>query len=311
MQKKNARKLLKSVTPSGHSHIVPRSPNHTYYTDMSKTKRMDRSHSSNLFTTQSSNFSSTLYSTLSRSRTLKGMTQQSYSGLTNVRKGSTLVWDQETKQLKLYQHGTKSTPKIAKVDPDEEENSILLPNTDDLDILKASLEKAKQKLIPGICNSKGGKVMILMESGAVYQGGWTQNKQEGYGVCLYPDGRLYKGNWRGGLFSGRGLLKYPEGDVLEANFVGGMAQLGNQVRVTMRNGEQYSGEWRGEKRNGSGRYTYKNGDLYEGQWRNDKRSGKGTLTFKNGRVYRGEFLDDKPNGQGAYSIGNTVYETIA
>ena len=78
----------------------------------------------------------------------------------------------------------------------------------------------------------------------------------------------------------------------------------------MRNGEQYTGEWRGEKRNGRGRYIYQNGDMYEGDWRNDKRSGKGTLTFKNGRIYRGEFLDDKPNGQGAYSIGNTVYETI-
>ena len=105
------------MTPSPNTPIVRRNPHDTYYGE-SKKKAFDWSLSSNLFSTQSTNFSSTFYGTLSRSRTQKGMTQQSYSGLTNVRKGSTLVWDKEAKLLRLFQHGRKSVPKISRIEPE-------------------------------------------------------------------------------------------------------------------------------------------------------------------------------------------------
>ena len=37
-----------------------------------------------------------------------------------------------------------------------------------------------------------------------------------------------------------------------------------------KNGDEYSGEWKNNQKDGTGVYRFKNGDLYEGEFKNGK-----------------------------------------
>lgn len=58
------------------------------------------------------------------------------------------------------------------------------------------------------------------------------------------------------------------------------------------------GEYRDDRRHGSGVYTWASGDKYDGNWDNGKMSGHGTKTMANGDVYSGMWLSDKAHGWG-------------
>lgn len=45
------------------------------------------------------------------------------------------------------------------------------------------------------------------------------------------------------------------------------------------------GDWKYNKRNGTGTFTWPNGDVYIGDWKDDKRTGKGKQTWPNGDIY--------------------------
>ena len=52
--------------------------------------------------------------------------------------------------------------------------------------------------------------------------------------------------------------------------------------------------------------SYSNGDKYYGEWKNDKRSGTGECRFGNNNVFFGSWKDNKMTGFGemVYSNGN-------
>lgn len=60
----------------------------------------------------------------------------------------------------------------------------------------------------------------------------------------------------------------------------------------------YVGEFRENRRNGTGTLTVPSGDRYVGEFLNDTKHGIGTLTVSDGARYVGEFRSDKRNGQG-------------
>lgn len=49
-----------------------------------------------------------------------------------------------------------------------------------------------------------------------------------------------------------------------------------------RNGDQYSGEYFGDKVHGFGVYHFANGHCYEGSWHEGRKQGYGLYTFRNG-----------------------------
>eukprot|EP00041_Stephanoeca_diplocostata_P005849 m.69610 g.69610 ORF g.69610 m.69610 type:complete len:234 (+) comp16035_c0_seq1:150-851(+) len=101
------------------------------------------------------------------------------------------------------------------------------------------------------------------------------------------------------------------------------------------NGEKYTGEWRGDKREGKGTCV-KKGRIYEGDWengkrqgygiksvprngeqcieytggwKNDKKEGYGTNYYANGQVYEGEFFDGLRSGWGRMTYNDgSIYE---
>lgn len=86
-----------------------------------------------------------------------------------------------------------------------------------------------------------------------------------------------------------------------------VGQLSNGLRhgsgVWTSDSEQYSGQWRGDQRDGQGRQTWQDGRVYEGQFRNGKFHGMGRMEWHmpNGlMVYEGQYVDDLKDGNGRY-----------
>ena len=53
------------------------------------------------------------------------------------------------------------------------------------------------------------------------------------------------------------------------------------------NGDQYTGEWENNKKNGKGTQVWKKtGAIYDGDWKGDQRCGFGTLSYPNNEVFR-------------------------
>lgn len=68
-------------------------------------------------------------------------------------------------------------------------------------------------------------------------------------------------------------------------------------------GSQYTGQWRGGKRNGFGVYTSARGEIYEGKWVNDQRCGRGVWSSQlTNEKYEGNWERHLPNG-----VGRRVY----
>eukprot|EP00920_Eleutheroschizon_duboscqi_P028566 GHVT01069602.1.p1 GENE.GHVT01069602.1~~GHVT01069602.1.p1 ORF type:complete len:367 (-),score=22.28 GHVT01069602.1:394-1494(-) len=67
---------------------------------------------------------------------------------------------------------------------------------------------------------------------------------------------------------------------------------------TFTTGATYSGEWRGNKRDGYGRMTWPEGATYEGQWANTKANGCGQFSSEAGDVLTGEFKNNVAHGRG-------------
>jgi len=57
-------------------------------------------------------------------------------------------------------------------------------------------------------------------------------------------------------------------------------------------GSVYEGDWKDDKRHGTGKYTSSLG-TYEGEWSHDQRNGKGIMRYANGDVYEGSWSADR------------------
>ena len=69
--------------------------------------------------------------------------------------------------------------------------------------------------------------------------------------------------------------------------------------------QQYSGDWKENKKHGYGIKIYDNKDKYEGYWENDLRNGKGTYWLcigknKYRKLYTGDWKNNQKEGQGIY-----------
>lgn len=79
---------------------------------------------------------------------------------------------------------------------------------------------------------------------------------------------------------------------------------GQRNTVYFVNGDQYTGEWKDNKKSGKGTYTWKKkGAIYDGDWLDDVRNGYGTYSLPSPaggyrKVYSGGWKDDKRQGYG-------------
>lgn len=78
-----------------------------------------------------------------------------------------------------------------------------------------------------------------------------------------------------------------------------------------KNGAEYDGEYKQNKKHGRGKYTFSDGhQFYNGEWKHNKRHGHGIRLYKNGDIYEGSFVNNMREGQGTIMIRETgvVYQ---
>ena len=150
--------------------------------------------------------------------------------------------------------------------------------------------------ISGDCvNGKGTLVEETERGLRTYRGDFIDGKFHGFGRLTFEKaGETYKGRFMLGKKWGRGTLWDKQGNI-------------------------YIGEWRNDRRNGTGlqafnvtdwqedRYTEnwlkENTENYYGEFKNDVFFGDGTYRWEDGTKYIGEWAANKKHGRGYFDHG--------
>ena len=115
----------------------------------------------------------------------------------------------------------------------------------------------------GIRNGQG---QMVYPNGDVYKGSYKNGERSGPGLCKFGQtGALYKGEWRDDKPHGNGLLFTLPNEIIEARFDGFKIADG-QVKILTSNNEFYEGNFKANRRHGTGIHYYANGDNYDGDW---------------------------------------------
>lgn len=142
-----------------------------------------------------------------------------------------------------------------------------------------------------------GPIIISIEGGFRYEGGWKIDHKEGYGVETLPDGRRYEGDWRNGQKDGHGTMVWPSGNRYVGEWREGR-ETGTGI-LTYYTGQKYEGDFVNGIPNGHGKQTDPDGSVAEGEWRNGKLNGHGSIVASKSR-YEGEFHNGKSDGMGTF-----------
>ena len=148
-------------------------------------------------------------------------------------------------------------------------------------------------------------------SGNIYEGEFSNNLRNGYGIFTFVNGDKYDGNWCSDLKHGSGVFFFKNGDSIRGTWANDKLLKGtwttkNRVysgefedglehgkgKAIMENGESKNGTWR----KGSmikGEEKYRKGDIYVGEFEGDFRHGNGKFTFANGETREGTWVRDE------------------
>ena len=69
---------------------------------------------------------------------------------------------------------------------------------------------------------------------------------------------------------------------------------------TFKTGSVYTGEWKGNLRDGKGQQVWTDQAMYNGEWKDDHANGQGKFYHTNGEIYDGAWKNDKANGFGEF-----------
>jgi hypothetical protein len=126
-------------------------------------------------------------------------------------------------------------------------------------------------------SAQAGEGPVEME----YEGAWVEGRRSGAGKGRYSDGSVYKGAWARDLPGGKGQATYTHAGVsvtVSGEWEAGVLRRGSEARGE----ENYSGEFQGRLRHGYGTVSFKDGSEYEGFWRFDRRNGQGEGSWTRG-----------------------------
>lgn len=122
-----------------------------------------------------------------------------------------------------------------------------------------------------------------MGSQCHYEGDLLRQEPSGYGTCVYRSGLMYEGGWHQGREHGWGVLSDAHDATL---YVPAWSQCPRHACVTVGIGVllrcRYEGEFADGKLSGVGVYYFPNGDIYEGEWRDSAFHGVGKFTRAGG-----------------------------
>jgi hypothetical protein len=182
--------------------------------------------------------------------------------------------------------------------------------------------------------------VMIEPNGTKYEGPFSHGLRTGMGNLTLTNGIVYEGycSYPGGARHGEGKLTIPENLQAEVGYCTYAGQYANGLRsgtgeLVFNGGSIYKGNFRENRRNGSGIFSkgsnlkyhgpwegdvpglgeaetnYSSGHTYAGGMRGAKRHGQGIL--KDGRgalVYKGQWQDDLMHGEGELSATDGVYK---
>ena len=153
-----------------------------------------------------------------------------------------------------------------------------------------------------------------------YEGGWRNNKRNGKGTKYYDNEnntKEYDGDFENNEFQGEGKYFYESGKVqYDGNWRNNRRNgQGTKFYDTLGNPPEYEGSFLNDEYHGQGTlFSILNRKMeYFGEWKNNKRDGSGTSYFNNGDVKDdGIFKNDQLfNGSGSkYENGNVTKYTL-
>lgn len=185
-------------------------------------------------------------------------------------------------------------------------------------------------------NERHGRGREVKADGETYEGGWSHNMREGYGVAVLAVSDLNEEE----IERLRDLDKKLESTVNREKYWDKLSEKTRRQILEIRKRtalfDRYEGEWKNDLCQGHGKAFYFNGDIYEGEWCEGKPHGHGTLYKKHGKtietewdagqmkacvkgrieypdgiVYKGEITLDSPDGQGVLTLADgTSYEGV-
>lgn len=177
---------------------------------------------------------------------------------------------------------------------------------------------------------KYGKDIERNQNGdIVFNGEYKNDQRNGYGMERQENGSIFNGYWRKGLKHGNGVL-YDSDKTYNQTWKRGIIKHGMVLERNQNGAVIYEGEYRNNKRDGSGTEYQENGNVYNGKWKFGLRHGEGVLhdvqlgeTYhqtwsygiikqgtvvekdQNGNViFKGEYRNNKRDGYGSEYYGN-------
>ena len=146
--------------------------------------------------------------------------------------------------------------------------------------------------------------------------------ENGYGGYAWDNGDKYEGDWKDGKMHGKGTFIYnhslgelnEEYKHLKADFRDGKLDWSGRPATLDWSGlgDRYEGEYKDGMKHGEGTYTYcsySDSDRreYSGEWKDDKMDGSGKLSFRDNSSYAGDWKDNKRHGKGLFLYGDGLY----
>lgn len=156
------------------------------------------------------------------------------------------------------------------------------------------------------------------QAGYTYEGQWKRGLRDGEGTLTYGGGTKssgYRGSWAKGVKEGYGEYRYGSGNVYKGEWRGNKKHGSGSMfwyypnTVVLR--EKYVGNWENDRQNGFGTHIWmeEKGESrvlrnrYVGHWKDGVREGWGMFFYANGGVYKGEWKGGLKHG-----VGKMVHE---
>ncbi|KAJ9460804.1 Phosphatidylinositol 4-phosphate 5-kinase 8 [Diplonema papillatum] len=147
-----------------------------------------------------------------------------------------------------------------------------------------------------------GDGIMQYDVDAQYMGVWLNDKRHGDGSFEHPDWQ-YEGDWQFDMMHGHGKLTLTNGETYTGHFRANKRD--GYGRCEFRDGREFIGSFTDNEYSGKGSMTFSNGDTYEGPWVDGLRHGNpGKYTASDGSWYEGEFAGDEADGEGILAIEN-------
>ncbi|GLD96467.1 hypothetical protein PINS_up005150 [Pythium insidiosum] len=143
---------------------------------------------------------------------------------------------------------------------------------------RLSLSTSFWKASPGTTTPQDGHATYRYPNGDEFDGEFRRGKRHGHGIYVeFLSKTQYDGQWLDDKRHGHGVLSAPSlGYIYDGEWVDDVRC--GQGHSTLKNVENYTGEWQNNQFHGVGVYSNAAGDVYDGEWRCGLRDGAGKLT---------------------------------